>query len=142
MNQIFKTLVPLATALLLLSVSAPAKEKWAADLEKKGWVQLSAKEVKKTMLDATLTPDGKAYQVYVGPDGTMIFKSFLGWIDKGKGEITKGGLFCRTWKNIRSGKPLCTSMWKKGDTYMSVKKNGQVFRTLEILKGNPEKIKN
>ncbi len=131
----------LAAALLLLSAGAPAKEKWAADLEKKGWVRLSAKEVKTTMLDATLAPDGKGYQVYVAPDGTMIFKSFLGWMDKGKGKITKDGLFCRTWVNIRSGKPLCTSMWKKGDTYMSVKINGQVYRTLEISRGDPEKIR-
>ena len=133
-------MVPLAAALLLLSVGALAKEKWAADLEKKGWVRLNAKEVKKTMLDATLAPDGKGYQVYVAPDGTMKFKSFLGWMDKGKGKITKGGLFCRTWKNLRSGKTLCTSMWKKGDTYMSVKKNGQVFRTLLISRGNPQNI--
>ena len=130
----------LAAALLLLSAGAPAKEKWAADLKKKGWVRLSAKEVKTTMLDATLSPDGKGYQVYVAPNGNLIFKSFLGWVDKGKGKITKGGLFCRTWKNIRSGKPLCTSMWKKGDTYMSVKKNGQVYRTLEITRGNPDKL--
>ena len=133
--------MPLAAALLLLSAGAPAKENWAADLEKKGWVRLSAKEVKTTMLDATLTPDGKGYTVYVAPDGTMNFKSFLGWMDKGKGKITKDGLFCRTWENIRSGKPLCTSMWKKGGTYMSVKKNGQVFRTLEISRGDPENIR-
>lgn len=140
LKQILKWIVPLAAALLLLSAGAPAKEKWASDWEKKGWVRLSAEEVKKTMLNATLSPDGKGYQVYVASDGTMIFKSFLGWKDKGKGKITKDGLFCRTWVNLRSGKTLCTSMWKKGDTYMSVKKNGQLFRTLVIVRGNPEKI--
>ncbi len=140
MKRAFKCIVPLAAALLLLSAGAPAKEKWAADLEKKGWKRLSAGEVKKTMLDATLAPDGKGYQVYVAPNGNMKFKSFLGWMDKGKGKITKDGLFCRTWENLRSGKTLCTSMWKKGDTYMSVKKNGKVYRTLVISRGNSENI--
>ncbi len=136
----FATAAWTGVVVLLLSASAFAKEPWEAEFEKKGWARLGAAEIRKVMLDSTLAPDGKGYQVYIAPDGAMKFKSFLGWTDQGRGEITPGGLFCRQWKNVRSGKKLCTSMWKKGDTYMSVKETGQVFRTLVITRGNPENL--
>lgn len=137
---VLAALLVLAAWQVLGAGAAAAKEPWEKAFEKKGWARLEAAEVRKVMLDATLSPDGKGYQVYVAADGAMIFKSFLGWTDKGKGEVTKTGLFCRVWVNVRSGKKLCTSIWKKGDTYMSVKESGQVFRTLVIARGNPENL--
>ena len=125
---------------LLLAAGANAKEPWEAGFEQKGWTRLGAAEIRKVMLNSTLSPDGKGYQVYIAPDGAMIFKSFLGWTDQGQGEVTPDGLFCRQWKNLRSGKKLCTSIWKKGDTHMSVKRTGKVFRTLLITRGNPENL--
>ncbi len=140
MKFIFTNAAWAGTALLLLAATALAKEPWETGFEKKGWTRLGAAEIRKVMLDSTLSPDGKGYQVYIAPDGAMKFKSFLGWTDQGRGEITSGGLFCRQWKNVRSGRKLCTSMWKKGDTYMSVKETGQVYRTLVITRGNPENL--
>lgn len=141
-HAVLAAMVFSATGLALGAAAekAMAKEPWEAAFEKKGWVRLGEAEVRKVMLNATLSPDGKGYQVYVAPDGAMIFRSFLGWTDKGKGEITKNGLFCRQWVNVRSGKKLCTSIWKKGGTYMSVKASGQVFRTLVISRGNPANL--
>lgn len=140
MKLILATAAWAGTVLLLLAATAMAKEPWEAEFEKKGWVRLDAAEIRRVMLDSTLSPDGKGYQVYIAPSGAMKFKSFLGWTDHGQGEITSDGMFCRKWKNLHSGKELCTSIWKKGDTHMSVKKTGKVFRTLVITRGNPENL--
>jgi hypothetical protein len=132
--------VLVVAASLIVAGGALAKEPWEKKFEKDGWVRLGTEQIKAAVLDATLSPDGKGYQVYVAPDGAMKFKSFLGWTDKGRGEITKDGKFCRQWEQLRSGKKLCTSMWKKGTTYMSVKEDGQVYRTLLISRGNPANL--
>ena len=127
-------------ALVLIGATLAAQENRQAEFEQKGWKRLDAAAIRGAVLDATFYPDGKGYQVYVAPDGKMKFKSFLGWTDVGKGEVTSDGLFCRQWNHVRSGTTLCTSMWKKGNTYMSVREDGQVFRTLVIERGNPDNL--
>ena len=128
--------LPAAVLLLALAGSAPAQEPWAAKFEQQGWVRLDAKEIKAAMYDATLSPDKKAYQVYVAPDGSMKFKSMLGWADVGKAEVEDDGRLCRKWEQLRSGKRLCVTVWKKGTTYMTVKEDGSIYRTLLITRGN------
>lgn len=134
--RILRFFLPAAVLLLAFAAGATAKEPWESKYEQEGWVRLDAKEIKAAMFDATLSPDGKGYQVYIAPDGSMKFKSMLGWSDVGKAELKPDGTLCRQWEQLRSGKQMCVTVWKKGTTYLTAKEDGTIYRTLLITRGN------
>ena len=132
-------------AVLVASANLFATEEWEQKLMAEGWVKVNRNL--KTFADTTwygqkgVNPIHENFILYIDSTGTMVYFVFLkgGLIHVGT-RSEEGGKICVQWEDLLGGKKLCgrTSLWKKGEIYLTISKIGFEFTRWKIKKGNLE----
>lgn len=98
----------------------------------------------RAMLDHTFYNIDNEWIIYYGPKGEGRMKFLLitfpdgSNTDTGQRKITRDGRYCTKWKKNRGGARRCGRVWKKGDLYYGMLKNGYIGSKYRIKPGNPE----
>ena len=134
-----------ATVTLLAAYSAAATEDSDRLMMKQGWVKLSIKDLN-AHTDLTAYGDS-GWFAYVNPTGAAIKLQLLsGPIIQGTREITKEGMVCDRYESkldypwMAGEQEVCSTIWKKGELYVFVERNGMLGPEYTIKSGNPENL--
>jgi hypothetical protein len=130
---------------LLAAHSAAAAEGWEQQMMKQGWVKLTSEELK-AHTDLTAY-GGDGWFAYVNPAGTEIRIQLLaGPVMRGTREITGDGVVCDRYEGkldypwMAGEREVCSTIWKKGERYLFVERDGMRGPEYTTKPGNPEKL--
>ena len=148
-----RTLISLAVAVFVLgfifSADLIAEEEWEKKLKADGWVLIKRKLT--DLADTTwygqksANPSREHWIFYIAPSGEKAYFQFIkdAPIHKSTRSIDENGRICNQWEKLGGGIKRCgrTTLWKKGDLYMTMTKIGSEHNRWKIKKGNLEKFK-
>ena len=108
-------------------------------------MRLDADELR-SLLDHTFYDWQGEWVIYYGPTGEARFRFSKGPFpdgtrtDTGYREITDDGRYCTTWKKLRDGAKRCGRVWKEGDLYYGMVKDGYIGSRYRVKPGNVENL--
>ena len=144
MNILNRILLTLAAAAFFAGCAASIEQQ----SQEQGAKQLSAEEIRATLLGSTLYIDGGQFgrpwelaQVW-STDGTMraSMKPYDEDLVTGKWDIIEDNLYCRQWDNDwNEGKRGCYQFFLQGTNLYGVKAKGSAIRDFKgkMMPGNP-----
>ena len=130
-----------------LSVSkfTPTERVYEDIMRHNGYVRLDAEELR-GLLDHTFYESEGVWVIYYAPtgEGRLRFskRRFPDGTrtDTGHREITDDGRYCTTWEKLRDGAKRCGRVWKVGDLYYGMLKDGYIGSRYRVRPGKVENL--
>ena len=139
-----RTLISLGMAAFVLGFILPAdlvagEKETEMKLKKEGWVKLSVEEVKAHKNYTAVGDTGWAR--YVDPTGTKyVWRYDHGAITPFERKVTAEGKDCIRYSRYSTGPWKCSSIWKRGKSYVRLRPTGLLSPKYEIKPGNTENL--
>ncbi len=114
-------------------------------MRKDGFRPLSAVELRE-LLDVTLYDANHEWVIYYDAKGNGRFLSRRlrfsdgSYTDTGFRVITEDGRYCTKWKQLRDGRRRCGRVWKKGELYYGMLRQGYIGSKYTVRRGNVEDL--